>query len=119
MTPSFCSTLAVRLHPVRWALLAAALIVVAAIWSLVFILVVPGRMALPTLMVMAMPLLTVLWASVCCTFWFHPERGTLRETGFVLRRLPPATHALVRWYAATFLVFFVFSGVVFPVLLTM
>lgn len=117
MTLSFCTNLAVRLHPFRWVLLATALIVVAATWALVFFFVVPGRVALPTLIALAMPPLAVLWAGVCCTFWFHPERGTLSANGFAVRRFPPAAQSFVRWYAATFLVFFVLVGVLGPLLL--
>lgn len=119
MTPRFCTNLAARLHPFRWALTAAALVVVAAIWAAVFLLVVPERVALPALVAIAMPLLALLWASVCCTFWFHPEHGTLSKTGLAVRKLPSAAQSFVRWYAAMFLAIFVVAGVLGPSLVAM
>jgi hypothetical protein len=118
MTPSLCTNLAVKLHPARWILLVLSLTIVALVWALVFLFVAPGRINLLTLLSVAAPLLTVLWAAVCCTFWFHPERGSLRENSPSLQRVPSAAQAAMRWYAAIFLSFFVVAGVVAPVYFT-
>jgi hypothetical protein len=115
MTPSLCTNLAVKLHPARRILLVLSLAVVALVWVLVFLFVAPARINLITLLSVAAPLLAVLWAAVCCTFWFHPVHGSLRENSPSLRRVPDAAQAVVRWYAAIFLSFFVVAGVVAPV----
>jgi hypothetical protein len=114
MTPDLCTRLATKLHPIRWVLLASSLALVAGTWVSVFILVAHERVSLLTLIPIAGPPLAVLWAAVCCTFWFHPERGTLREDAPALQRVPGAARAGLRWYAAVFLACFVVVGVVGP-----
>jgi hypothetical protein len=117
MTPTLCTQIATRLHPVRWLLLGVSLALVAAVWVSVFTLVATERVSLPSILSVATPMLAVLWAVVCCTFWFHPERGTLRADAPALRRMPSPVRVGLRWYAAVFLVFFAVAGVVGPLLM--
>ena len=117
MIPNFFTNLSVRLHPFRRALIAGLLFVISAIFAFVFLLVVPGRVALPTLMLFAVPLLVILWASICCASWFHPEHGRLSINRFSGRKQPAAVQSFARWYAATFLVIFVLAGVLGPLVL--
>jgi len=114
MTPTLCTQIAIRLHHLRWLLLGASLAVVAALWLSVFTLVARERVLPLSLLSVLVPLLAVLWAVVCCTFWFHPERGTLRADAPALRRMPSLVRAGLRWYAAVFLAIFVVAGVVGP-----
>lgn len=117
MIPNFFTNLSVRLHPFRRALIAGLLFVISAIFAFVFLLVAPGRVALPTLMLFAVPLLVILWASICCASWFHPEHGRLSINRFSGRKQPAAVQSFARWYAATFLVIFVLAGVLGPLVL--
>lgn len=115
MKPTLLTNLAIRFYPFRWALLAAALTGIAAVWLAIFMFVMPGKLPLHTLAGVSMPPVFITWAALCCAFWFHPMHGLLRSDAKLIEKLPAPVVSGVRWYAAIFLCVFVAVSVLFPV----
>ncbi|MFY3383950.1 hypothetical protein [Paracidovorax sp. MALMAid1276] len=103
MTPNIYTGFAIKVHPVRWMLIAAIFAVITLAWVLIFTSVAPGRLALGKLIAVAVPLVAVLWAGAWAAFWFHPDLGRLSDNRPALRRLPQSARTILRWYAAVFL----------------
>ncbi len=114
MKPTLLTNLAIRLYPLRWSLLAAALTGIATVWVAIFMFVMSGELSLHTLIGVSVPPIFITWAALCCAFWFHPTHGFLRSDAKLNEKLPAPVVSGVRWYAAIFLCLFVAVSVFFP-----
>jgi hypothetical protein len=112
MTPRIWASAATKIFRFRWLLVGFSLSLIAIAWLVAF--ANPSKI-FPLVVVFGPPIIGLPWVALCCAFWFHPERGSLSENGWAVRRRPPQLKVFIRWYASLFLCLFtVMCAVVFP-----
>ena len=106
-TPSVFERHAVPLHPYRWWLGGASLLVYCLMFGLAALLnSLPIRLPFSgvyLLMALA-PALVWCWGLMLVGVWFHPAVGIIRTESPWFLRAPRFLQAAIRWYAAVFLV---------------
>jgi hypothetical protein len=105
MLPLFFTSQAEKLFHKRWWFLGASISGMLSIFVSLF----AGNAKSHLPLALLMPLVVVSWGLLCMCIWFHPTKGKL-YVGSIASQPPTLLQTIIRWYAAVFLVLFMFFG---------